>query len=116
MRKKVIVLSLLILFILCISSTILARSEVGFSVDKKDILINDQFTLSVNVEDAQIAAYTIWIYFDTEKLECLEKKDNINIIGDKIIYTWFSEAGKNQEVEKIIDLKFKGKQESNDMV
>lgn len=113
MRKKVIVLSLLILFILCISSTILARSEVGFSVDKKDILINDQFTLSVNVEDAQIAAYTIWIYFDTEKLECLEKKDNINIIGDKIIFTWFSEAGKNQEMEKIIDLKFKAKQEGS---
>lgn len=113
MRKKIIVLILVMLFIVSICSTILARSEVKFSVDKKEILIDNEFTLSVNVEDAQIAAYTIWIYFDTEKLECLEKKDSINIIGDKIIYTWFSEAGKNQEVEKIIDLKFKAKQEGS---
>lgn len=113
MRKKIIVLILVMLFIVSICSTILARSEVKFSVDKKEILIDNEFTLSVNVEDAQIAAYTIWIYFDTEKLECLEKKDNINIIGNKIIYTWFSEAGKNQEVEKIIDLKFKAKQEGS---
>lgn len=113
MRKKIIVLILVMLFIVSICSTILARSEVKFSVDKKEILIDNEFTLSVNVEDAQIAAYTIWIYFDTEKLECLEKKDSINIIGNKIIYTWFSEAGKNQEVEKIIDLKFKAKQEGS---
>ena len=113
MKKKNIIITLLVLIVICLESKSFAKGEAGFTVDKTDIMPNDEFTVSLDINDTKVAAYTVWIYFDEQKLECIEKKDSINIAGNKIIYTWVSETGEDKTLSKILDLKFKAKQDGN---
>lgn len=115
MKKKITILILTLIIAVSVCGKVLAKTEVRLTVDKTEIMPNEEFTVSVDMENAQVAAFTIWIYFDTEKVECLEKKDSINIVDNRIIYTWFSETGKNQNLGKVLDLKFKAKQEGSSL-
>ena len=111
MKRKITILILTLLIVVSVCSKTFGKAEIGLTVDKTEIMPNEEFTVSVNMEETQVAAFTIWIYFDTEKVECLEKKDSINIIDNRIIYTWFSETGEDQKLDKALDLKFRAKKE-----
>lgn len=115
MKKKITILILTLIIAVSVCGKVLAKTEVRLTVDKTEIMPNEEFTVSVDMENAQVAAFNIWIYFDTEKVECLEKKDSINIVDNRIIYTWSSETGKNQNLGKVLDLKFKAKQEGSSL-
>ena len=111
MKRKVlsiICLSLLVLVsILNIESN--AKTILNIKMNKEEINVGEELDLTIENSDISAAACTIWIYFDNEKLECLTKLDNLNVINNRIIYTWISENGYNTELTNFLNLKFKAK-------
>ena len=93
----------------CICSN--AKSKVTLNINE-DILENgEEFSLSINANDFETAACTIEIYYDKEKVECVSKMDNINVLDNKVIYTWVSDTGNNKEIDEILKINFKAKQD-----
>ena len=112
MKKKILTVGLILIIflnLLCIISNAEERSIIQISKDK--INLGEEFNLIIGNEKINIAAGTIWIYFDNEKLECLTKSDKINIVDNRIIYTWISEDGRNRNLENLLNLSFKSKKE-----
>ncbi len=111
MKRKVlsiICLSLLVLVsILNIESN--AKTILNIKMNKEEINVGEELDLTIENGDVSAAACTIWIYFDNDKLECLTKLDNLNVINNRIIYTWISENGYNTELTNFLNLKFKAK-------
>ena len=114
MKKKIIIIfNLIIIIIICLGFKYISKasnSEIFLQASKSNIEIGEEFDITINTNNSNIAAYTIWMYFDNEKLECISQIDNINILDNKIVYTWFSDTGKNKELSELFSLKFKAKQ------
>ena len=114
MKKKIIIIfNLIIIIIICLGFKYISKasnSEIFLQASKSNIEIGEEFGITINTNNSNIAAYTIWMYFDNEKLECISQIDNINILDNKIVYTWFSDTGKNKELSELFSLKFKAKQ------
>ena len=113
-KAKVLKIMILILMItmslLILSVTIKADTRLGLYSDKKDLEINEEFNVTAEIDKTNIAAFTIWVYFDNEKVECTSKSDNLNVVENRIIYTWFSETGRNKSLTELIELNFKAKE------
>ena len=102
----------LILFLLLtvLSISIKASNDVVLESNKSNVLQNEEFEISVN-SDSSFAACTIWIYFDDEKVECVSKDDNVNVSDNRVIFTWFSENGKNKSLNELLGIEFKPKED-----
>ena len=102
----------LILFLLLtvLSISIKASNDVVLESNKSNVLQNEEFELSVN-SNSSFAACTIWIYFDDEKVECVSKDDNVNVSDNRVIFTWFSENGKNKSLNEWLGVEFKAKED-----
>lgn len=98
----------LLLTVLSISSK--ASNDVVLESNKSNVLQNEEFEISVN-SDSSFAACTIWIYFDDEKVECVSKDDNVNVSDNRVIFTWFSENGKNKSLNEWLGVEFKAKED-----
>lgn len=110
MKRKILVTLCLILVILSNMLIISnAESKINIQLSKSELSIGEEVSLNIGSGNILTAAGTIWIYFDNEKLECLSKMNNINVIGNRIIYTWISEDGHNEEVGNLLNLEFKTK-------
>ena len=110
-RKVVIVLNLIFLifvFVLCLK--VQAFSKITINSDKSTVKKDEEFNIRVNADNTNIAAFTIWIYFDNDKLECVSNQDNVNVLDNRIIYMWFSDTGKNKSLDSLLELKFKAKE------
>ena len=70
--------------------------QVILEVDKKNPQAGEEIILSIRTENVSVAAGTLWIYFDSENLELIEKPENSNVVNNTIVYTWFQENGKNR--------------------
>ena len=94
---------------LCLESN--AKSTVTLNVNE-DILENgEDFSLSINANNVDMAACTIWLYFDSEKLKCISDMDNINVIDNRVVYTWVSDTGTDKNVEELLKINFEAKQD-----
>lgn len=111
MKRKILITICFILVILLNILSIKSNAEnaVNINLSKSEIVVGEEFNLNIGNSNTSAAAGTIWIYFDNEKLECLTKMDNINIIGNRIIYTWISEDGHNKRLDNLLSLSFKSK-------
>ena len=88
-----------------------AKSTVTINVNE-DILENgEDFSLSVNTNNIDMAACTIWLYFDSEKVEYISDMDNINVIDNRVVYTWVSDTGTDKNVEELLKINFEAKQD-----
>ena len=107
------ILNLLIIVLLVFSIKIFAKSKYMIDIDsnKYEVKENEEFEISINSNNIDLAAFTLWIYFDNEKVECISNENNINILDNRVIYTWFSDTGENKEISEILNLKFKSEQE-----
>ena len=102
---------ILIIFFTVLSLKCFAEAEITLDSSVDNIQKNEEITVTANLENENIAAYTIWLYYDSEKVECISDEENINVLEDKIICTWFSETGKNQNLEELTNIKFKAKED-----
>ena len=110
--KKIIftICFMLIIFFTVFNIKSFAENKITLNADNYSVQKDEEITITANISKEQIAAYTIFIYYDKDKVECITNKDNINVLEDKIIYTWVSETGQNKEIEELVNLKFKAKQ------
>ena len=100
------ILTFVILFILIIINLpiySLAEDNLKINADKENINLNENFKIYVNVENINVASYTLNIYFDTTKVEYVSGSDNTNVINNRIINIWYDETGgknikNNQEI------------------
>ena len=112
MKKIIFTISFVIIIVfILLNLKCFAESEVILETSEYNPQKNEEINLTVNIERENIAAYTIWLYYDKEKVECISNEDNLNILEDKIIYTWFSETGKNKSLKELVNIKFRVKQD-----
>ena len=112
MKKIIFTISIFIIIVFTILNIkCFAKAEITLDSSDYKPQKNEEISITANIERENIAAYTIWLYYDKEKVECISNEDNLNILEDKIIYTWFSETGKNKSLEELADIKFRVKQE-----
>lgn len=98
-RKKIIIMMILILsFFFSIS---LANGNIQILPDQQIVQPGEKVTVTIDITDTEIAAFTLEIYWDTTKLKYISGPENSNLVEDKILYTWVAEDGKNKKEIKI---------------
>lgn len=118
MNTKIITRIIYILFIFTIvlnifSLKVNARSGFYITLSESEVMLQEEFNINIGVTDIYGAAGTIWIFFDNNKVECTSDiSDNLNILEDRIIYTWVTENGRNKNLEDILEISFKSKNSS----
>lgn len=111
MKKKFLIIFnlIFIIFLTILCNRSQAESRVNLTCNKDVVSKDEEFNIIVN-NNTNIAAFTIWIYFDNEKVECISESDNINVEANRIIYTWFSDTGRNKLLTELLEIKFKAKE------
>ena len=104
----VITIFMIILFSYPLKSRALENATFYLQSDKDNVIIGDEFEVSLNLKGINTSAYSIEIFFDTTKLEFISGPENLNVIGNKVKIVWYDSNGgtevKQGELEK---LKFK---------
>ena len=104
----VITVFMIILFSYPLKSRALENVTFYLQSDKDNVIIGDEFEVSLNLKGINTSAYSIEIFFDTTKLEFISGPENSNVIGNKVKIVWYDSNGgtevKQGELEK---LKFK---------
>lgn len=117
MKGKYIILKIILICIAILSYNLIITvnaensSQIIISSSKNSVASNEAFTILLSANNTNIAAYTLWIYYESEKVECISQIDNINIQNNKIIYTWYSNDGENKSLDDMLELEFVPKQE-----
>ena len=117
MKRKHIILNIILICIAILSYSLIITvnaensSQIIISSSKNSGASNEAFTILLSANNTNIAAYTLWIYYESEKVECISQIDNINIQNNKIIYTWYSNDGENKSLDDMLELEFVPKQE-----
>ena len=104
----IITIFMIILFSYPLKSRALENATFYLQSDKDNVIIGDEFEVSLNLKGINTSAYSIEIFFDTTKLEFVSGPENSNVIGNKVKIVWYDTNGgteaKQGELEK---LKFK---------
>ena len=104
----VITIFMIILFSYPLKSRALENATFYLQSDKDNVIIGDEFEVSLNLKGINTSAYSIEIFFNTTKLEFISGPENSNVIGNKVKIVWYDTNGgteaKQGELEK---LKFK---------
>ena len=104
----VITIFMIILFSYPVKSRALENATFYLQSDKDNVIIGDEFEVSLNLKGINTSAYSIEIFFDTTKLKFVSGPENSNVIGNKVKIVWYDSNGgteaKQGELEK---LKFK---------
>lgn len=98
---------------LLINQTSFAQTKMNIISDKETIKKDEEINIKVQIADTPIAACTLEIYFDSSKLEYIKGPENSNYSNNRIIYTWVSSTGKNEQGIETENFKFKVLQEEN---
>ena len=93
-----------------VESKKISSEELNITSSSDKVEDGEEFNIAIDLEES-IAAYTLWVYFDSDKVECISEIDNLNIVENKLIYTWFSETGRNQKLEHLAQIDFKSKED-----
>lgn len=67
------------------------NASIWLKADKVRVEIGDNIKISINTNQIEIAACTIYLYFDSSKLQIIDIPENANVIENQIIYTWYDE-------------------------
>lgn len=117
MMKKNIILNLILTCIVILNcslnitvNAVENSTRILINSSKNNVSSNEKFIISINANNTNIAAYTLWIYYESDKVECISQKENISIQSNRIIYTWYSSDGKNKSLDTMIELEFMPKQ------
>ena len=116
--RKVFLLIVLVASILSISLSVNGqessdKKQIHLNLNKSVVSQNEEFSLSVSLGNIDVAAYTIWLYYDSSLVECVSNAENMNITENRIIFTGFSETGRNKSVDDILEVDFRAKELGN---
>lgn len=112
--KKIFFILFFILLLFGVISK--AKDKIDINVDNRVIQKNQAFNVTIGLKNEDIAAYTIWVFYDSDVVSVSQTNDNINVVGNKIIATGVSNTGKNIQADNLINLQFKAKQEGKSII
>ena len=107
MKKLLFIIINLIVILTIYNNICLAKTNLIIEADKYRINKDEEVSVTINIENASIAACTLEIYFDVTKLELISSPENSNYSNNRILYTWVSDTGKGQENLQIEEFTFK---------
>lgn len=92
----------------------LANNEIiGLRINKID---ESNAELYVDINNISIASMTLEIFFDTKILEYENNMENSNYSNGRLLYTWVSETGRNEQISEIGPFKFKRLSDANSKI
>lgn len=115
----------LILFCICAFISIhsfavenVSQDSIYLNISISEIKNEEEFSFTINVANARIAAFDITILFNSELLEYISGPANTNVIGNKILTVWYDETGgKNvRQNSELVKYTFKAKKIENEFI
>ena len=96
--KKIASFFVLVCFGIIINTVSLAvdsesQDNLYLSISKSQLKNEEEFSFTINLENSNVAAFDINIYFDNQLFEYISGPDNTNVIDGKIITSWYDETG-----------------------
>lgn len=112
MKKSTILCLIVFILFIMFSFNIkeMAKTHIALELNKSTIAPEEEFTVTVALGNTNVAAYTIWIYYDSSVVECVSDEEGINILDNRIICTGVSDTGKNKKLDTILQLTFRAKE------
>lgn len=95
--KKVTIIGVFCILILLLNTICFAQAEIRVIANKEEIEKEEEVSVKIEINEIEVAACTLEIYFDETKLEYKEGPENSNYVNNRILFTWLSENGKNQQ-------------------
>lgn len=111
--KNIIIIFIIILLTLLITTKSYAETQINIISDKREIQKDEEINIKVEITGAEIAAFTLEIYWDSTILEYIKGPENSNYTNNRIIYTWVSNTGRNQQDLETEQFRFKVLKEEN---
>ncbi len=111
--KNIIIIFIIILLTLLITTKSYAETQINIISDKREIQKDEEINIKVEITEAEIAAFTLEIYWDSTILEYIKGPENSNYTNNRIIYTWVSNTGRNQQDLETEQFRFKVLKEEN---
>ena len=103
--------ALLVYSFLSYNSYAVTTGTVYLSSNKSALEKGEEVEIFVNIKNSKTAAFNFNMYFDDTKLEFVYGPENINVVGNHVIYVWYDNTGgKNAKVGKLETLKFRAKE------
>ena len=94
-----------------------ASPTIRLITDSSKKKTGEEIAISLQIQDKKVAAYQVELYFDPEKLEYVGGPDKINQVDNRILYTWFDEAGGKGAKEGVLEqFRFRAKQDGDTCV
>ena len=98
-------------FLFIFSTTVNANTSIELKTDNFKINNAEIFDVTLYAKEEGISAGDFNIFFDTDKLEYISGPDNANFYNGRIIYSWFSEEGKEKKEFEMDKFQFKAKKD-----
>lgn len=112
MKKQNIFLIIILIFILLLNINVsFADNEMRIVSDKNTIEAGEEVGINIEIGNKEVQAFTLEIYWDRAVLEYISGPENSNNLGNRIIYTWINESGKNHDTINIENFNFKALQD-----
>ncbi len=113
MKKQKIFLIIVLIFILLLNINVsFADNEMKIIPDKNTIEAGEEVGINIEIGNKEVQAFTLEIYWDRAVLEYISGPENSNNLGNRIIYTWINESGKDHDTINIEKFNFKALQDS----
>lgn len=110
-NSKIIMFLIILLTILTIFQSSKTNAQttprIVIESNNQNVKKGDQVELSVHLENTSIAAYTIYLYYDTTKLEHISSPENSNNINNFVVHTGVTSTGEEQSNIQISPFIFK---------
>ncbi len=109
-KLKKLFFGLIFFFMIMVCNKSNAAGTVSLSVDKANIYVEDEFSVSVNLNGSSAATLTAKITVDTSKVDYVSGPSNSNFSNGRVIYTWTDPNGGDNPISgNIATFKFKSK-------
>lgn len=111
-KQKIFLMIIILIFILLLNINItFAADEMRIIPDKNTIEAGEEVGINIEIENKEVQAFTLEIYWDRAVLEYISGPENSNSLGNRIIYTWINESGKDHDTINIEKFNFKALQD-----
>lgn len=106
--KSIVMLFILILLLLLGINKSLAESKMEIIADNEVIKQGEETKIRIELNNTNIAAFTLEIFWDNTKLEYISGPENSNYSNNRIIYTKVNDKGVSEDTIDVDGFVFKG--------
>lgn len=84
---------IIIIFFLLNISNASHTGNVYLSKNHEVIETGEEVEITVSIKNGKTGAFHFYLYFDDTKLDIVNLPENTNVMGNRIIYVWYDQAG-----------------------